>query len=82
MVRHFQGVLPLTEKYENNKCIYRPMVDHIQGVPSVITVNISWQQTFHLLPPPPLKKNLTPISGTKTYFQIFHAIAPQLCNFE
>ena len=53
MVKHFQGVLPVIDKYENNKrCICNPMVVHVQGVPSVTMVNILWQQIFHLPPTP------------------------------
>ena len=31
--KKFQGVLPVTQNYENNKkCICRPKVNHFQGV--------------------------------------------------
>ena len=49
MVKHFQGVLPVIDKYQyNKKFICNPMVDHVQGVPSVTMVNILWQQIFLL----------------------------------
>ena len=44
MVKHFQGILQVTDKYENDKkCICRPIADHVSG-----QVRVTQMENLHI----------------------------------